>query len=114
MRIITTIITSISVSIKNTTNKDISAIKFYVVPYNVYGEVLNDWLTQDRLSTDSTIAAGTTVTRNWQFLNDEIKTVDLYVYSVYFSDGTEWGDKEATKTVILKNSIKIDVDGKSE
>lgn len=105
---------TISLSIKNESNKDISAIKFFVVPYNVYGEVLNDWLTQERLSTDSTIKAGETDTRTWQFLDDNIKTIDLYVYSVYFSDSTEWGDKEATKTVILKNAIKINVDGESD
>lgn len=33
--------------------------------------------------------------------------------SVYFSDGTEWGDREASKSVILKNALEITVEGTS-
>jgi hypothetical protein len=104
---------TVSVSIKNTTDKNISAIRFYAVPYDVYGEELRDVFTQNQLSTDNTIEAGKTSTRTWQFLDDDVKTVKLYVYSVYFSDGTEWGDREATKSIILKNAVEITVEGKS-
>ena len=104
---------TVSVSITNTTDKDISAIKFYAVPLDVYGEELKGVFTTNKLSTDDTITAGKSDTRSWQFLDTEVKTIKLYVYSVYFSDGTEWGDREATKSVILKNALEIVVDGTS-
>ena len=104
---------TVSVSITNTTDKDIIAIKFYVVPLDVYGEELKGIFTQNILSTDDTIAAGKSDMRTWQFLDNQVKTVKLYVYSVYFSDGTEWGDREATKSVVLKNASEIKVEGVS-
>ena len=57
--------------------------------------------------------AGRSDTITWQFLDKEVKKIKLYVYSVYFSDGTEWGDREATKSVILKNGLEIEVEGVS-
>lgn len=105
---------TVSVSITNTTDKDISAIKFYAVPLDVYGEELEGVFTMNNLVTDDTIAAGNSDTRTWQFIDNEVKTIKLYVYSVYFSDGTEWGDREATKSVILKNALEIAVEGTSE
>lgn len=104
---------TVSVSITNTTDKDISAIKFYAVPLNVYGEELKGVFALNHLTTDDTIAAGKSDMRSWQFLDTEVKTIKLYVYSVYFNDGTEWGDREATKSVILKNALEIEVEGTS-
>ena len=104
---------TVSVSIKNTTDKDISAIKFYAVPLDVYGEELKGVFSMNNLTTDDTIAAGKSDTRTWQFLDSNVKTIKLYVYSVYFSDGTEWGDREATKSVILKNALEVEVEGTS-
>lgn len=104
---------TVSISITNTTDKDISAIKFYAVPLDVYGDELKGVFTQNNLYTDDTISAGRSNTRTWQFLDKEVKKIKLYVYSVYFSDGTEWGDREATKSVILKNALEIEVEGVS-
>ena len=105
---------TVTVSITNTTDKDISAIKFYAVPMNVYGEELKGIFTQNQLDTDDTIPAGASETRSWQFLDNQVKTVKLYVYSVFFSDGTQWGDKDATKSVIMKNGLLVEVSGRSE
>ncbi len=104
---------TITVSITNKTNKNISAIQFYAVPIDVYGEEITGVFAQNKLSTDDTIAAGKSVSRNWQFLEKSVKTVKLYVYSVFFSDGTEWGDKDATKHTIIKNALPITVEGVS-
>lgn len=103
----------LSISISNATDKDISAIKFYAVPYNVYGEEITGWTSQNNLYTDTTIPAGGSNTVQYQFIENSVKTVKLYVYSVYFSDGTEWGNKDATKTTILKNGALIEVNGES-
>ena len=105
---------TLTISVKNTSNKDISAIKFYALPLDVYGDEINSIYSMNYLYTDDTIKAGKSDSCSYQFLDNEVKKVELYVYSVYFSDGTEWGDKDATKSTILKNALKIEVDGISE
>lgn len=103
----------LNVSIRNTTDKDISAIQFYVVPYDVYGEEITNWMSQNKLYTDETISAGKSDTRTFSFIDASVKTVKLYAYSVYFSDGSEWGNKDAAKSVITNNGVEIQVYGES-
>ncbi|MBS4960118.1 MAG: zinc ribbon domain-containing protein [Clostridiales bacterium] len=103
----------LTISITNTTEKEISAIKFYAVPYDVYGDEIVKWSSQNNLYTDTSIAAGSSTSIYYQFIEDSVKTIKLYVYSVYFSDGTEWGDKDATESTILENGVPIEVSGES-
>lgn len=99
----------LEITITNTTNKEIAAIKFYAVPQDVYGDEITGFLTQKKLSTDTAIKAGKTTKISYQFLDQHVKTVTLYVYSVYFADGTEWGDKDATQSKILSGAPTIEV-----
>ncbi len=103
----------LSISIKNDSRKEISAIRFYFVPLDVYGEEIKGWTSQNHLYTDTKIAAGESTSITYQFIEDSIKKGNLYVYSVYYSDGTEWGDREATKSTILQNGMMIEVSGES-
>ena len=103
----------IKITITNTTDKEIAAIKFYAVPYDVYGDEIKSWTTQPKLYTDTPISAGKTTTISYQLIEDSVKTVKLYVYSVFFADGTEWGDKDATTSKILDEAPTIDVAIKS-
>ena len=103
----------LSITITNTTDKEIAAIQFYAVPYDVYGEEIKGWTTQTKLSTDTPIAAGKTTTISYQFIEQSVKTVKLYVYSVYFADGIEWGDRDATTSKILNGAPTIEVEIKS-
>ena len=103
----------ISISITNKTNKKIEAIKFFIVPYDVYGDEIKSWATQQYLYTDTSIAAGRSNKISYQFLEQSVETVDLYVYSVYFEDGTEWGNKDATKSSIIKYGVPFEVYGES-
>ncbi len=100
----------LTIAITNTTNKEIAAIKFYVVPYDVYGKEIKGWTAQNNLYTDTPISAGETNTISYQFIEDSVKTVKLYVYSVYFADGTEWGDKDATTSKITNGAPTIEVE----
>ena len=102
----------LSITITNTSSKEISAIQFYAVPYDVYGDEIKGWTTQSKLYTDEPISAGSTTTKSYQLIEQSVKTVKLYVYSVYFADGTEWGDKDATTSKILKNAPTIEVEVK--
>ena len=99
----------IKITITNTSDKDISAIQFYSVPYDVYGDKLYGLFAQNHLSTDTSIAVGETTTLTYQFLDQSVKNVELYVYSVYFADGTEWGNKDAPSYKIVKEAPTIEV-----
>ena len=95
--------------ITNNSNKDIAAIRFYVQLYDVYGELITSILDANKLYTDDTIISGKTKVCVWSFFDKKIKSIDLYVYSIYYVDGTEWGDRDATKSVILNNAYKMSV-----
>lgn len=92
---------------KNTADKEIAAIKLHFEPRDVYDEEINTLFTANELYTDDPIAVGGTSSRSWQLLDDEIKSGDLYIYSVYFSDGTEWGNKDAALSDIKEYAYKI-------
>ena len=100
----------LTITVTNTTNKEIAAIQFLAVPYDVYGDEIKGWTRQSKLYTDTPISAGDTTTVSYQLIEQSVKTVKLYVYSVYFADGTEWGDKDATSARILDGAPIIEVD----
>lgn len=104
---------TLTVSVSNVSKKEISAIKFYFVPLDVYGEEIKGWTSQNYLYTDEAISAGGSNSCEFQFIEDSVKKGKLYIYSVYFADGTEWGNKDATKSTILKRGSCITVDGVS-
>ncbi len=100
--------TEIKCTFKNNTGKEIAAIKLYFSPRNVYGEEVSTLFTTNELYTDDAIAAGESASKSWQLLDSDIKSGDLYVYSVYFSDGTEWGSKDASVSDIKKYAYKTE------
>ena len=100
----------LNATIKNNSSKDIVAIKFYVQYYNVYGEKITSILDANKLYSDNTITSGSTKSLAWTFYENKIKFLDLYLYSVYYSDGTEWGDRNATKSTILSKGWKMRVE----
>lgn len=97
----------IKCTFKNGTDKEIAAIKLYFSPRDVYGADVSTIFTTNELYTDDPIAAGGSSSRSWQLLDSEIKSGDVFIYSVYFSDGTEWGDKDASVSDIKKYGYKI-------
>lgn len=99
----------LTISISNTSDKEISAIQFYFVPYDVYDEEITGWTSQNKLYTDTAIPAGESTSISYQFIEKSVKKGKLYLYSVYFSDGTEWGDKDARKSTILEDGLSIEV-----
>ena len=61
------------------------------------------------LYTDETIPAGESTKVAFQLIDDEVKSVKLYVYSVYYEDGTEWGDRNADEKDIIAGAPVIEV-----
>ena len=100
----------LKISIRNTSGKNIAAIRFLAIPYDVYGEEIKSYMfTQEHLYTDDLIAAGKRKTITYgPFLLQNIKKVKLFVYSVYNEDGTEWGDKEASRSEIIQYGKPIE------
>ena len=84
-----------TISITNTTEQEISAIPFYAVHCGVYGDEIAGWTSQNKLYTDTAIGAGKSDSIRYQFMKDSVKTLKLYVYRVYFADGTVWSDQDA-------------------
>lgn len=99
----------LSLSITNNSNKDINAIQVYFSPKDVYGEEADGIFATKELYTDDTIYAGSSATKAWQMLDNSVKAGEVYVYSIYFADGTEWGDKDAAVSDIKKYGYKIEV-----
>lgn len=99
----------VTIKIKNNTEKEIAALLFYAIPYNVYGEEVKSFLVTKRLFSDDPLASGKSDTRFWQLLDTKVKTVKLYLFSVYFEDGTQWGDKEADREDIITKGQPITV-----
>ena len=79
----------------------------------MYGDEITGWTSQNKLYTDSTIGAGQSSTISYQFIEDSVKTVKLYVYSVYFTDRAECGYKEATKSTAIESGMPVEVSGQS-
>lgn len=99
----------LSINVRNVSGKDIAAIQFLAVPYDVYGEEIHSFATQERLHTDDLIRAGGHENMRFgPFLLSNIKSVKLYVYSVYYTDGSSWGDKDATRSQILRHAKRIE------
>ena len=94
-------------NISNKTDKEIAAVQLYFLPKDVYGKDVNTIFTTEKLYTDEVIGANGSCSRSWSMLDDNIKSGDVYVYSVYFTDGTEWGDKDASNSTIKKYGLKI-------
>lgn len=99
----------ISCSMKNKTDKEILAIQLYFSPRDVYGEDVNTIFTTNNLQTDTPISPNGSVSRTWQLLDTDVKSGDLIVYSVFFEDGSEWGNKDAATSDIKKYGHKITI-----
>lgn len=88
----------IQASITNKSEKDIAAIKFLCIPYDVYGKNIKYYgsgETYITLTYDDGIDKGKQKDLQWALYGQSnTKSADLYIFSVYFTDGTEWGMKD--------------------
>ena len=109
---------NIRITAHNQTEKSIRAVKYLIVVYDVYGEVLKKYgygssavsATYDdrEISPQSVQTSASSGTGGWNlsgFSNG--KSVDIYVYSVYFSDGSEWGNKDMSAEDIKDQAPKF-------
>ena len=106
-------------SIKQTNNsgRTIVAIKYLIVIYDAYGDVMQKYgygvsaltATYDKQS----IKSGSSAIGEWEMTGfSGGKSVDVYVYSVCYSDGIEWGNHNLTVTEVKKYAPKVHIVGK--
>lgn len=94
-------------ALQNLTDKEILAVEIYFVPYDVYSEEIRGLFVPNKFTLDSTaIPAYASDTKYCSLLDDDIKSGDVYVYSVYFEDGSAWGDRNASTKTIKKYGLK--------
>ncbi len=100
----------------NQGGKTIAAIKYLIVVYNIYGEILQQYgygasaltATYDNLN----INPGGNCTGDWELRGfSDGKSLDIYIYSVYYTDNTEWGSHNLSVTDIKNYAPKIHVTG---
>ena len=102
---------TLTITATNNGNKTISAIKYLIVVYDVYGNTLKQYgygssaltATYDKFNINS----GSNGIGDWKlngFSNG--KSLDIYIYSVYYSDGKEWGSRDLTISDIINFAPK--------
>ncbi len=96
----------ILVCVKNRSPFDILAIEIYVEEYNIYGQKLN-LRENPYLIIEETISNGETKNFKLTTSGEMVKKTHLYFYSVYYSDNTFWGCKEADQKTITSNSYLL-------
>ena len=108
---------TLSITATNNGDKTISAIKYLIVVYDVYGNTLNQYgygsfaltATYDKFNIYSEKSA----TGDWRLNGfSDGKSLDIYIYSVYYSDNTEWGSRELSTANIIKYAPKIHTEGR--
>lgn len=108
---------TLSIRQTNQGGKTIVAIKYLIVVYDAYGEILQKYgygasaltATYDKFNINS----GVSYTGDWKLNGfSDGKSLDIYVYSVYYSDNTEWGNHDLNVTDIKKYAPKTHVTGR--
>lgn len=106
----------LSIRAYNQSEKTIVAIKYLIVVYDVYGEVLQKYgygassltATYDKFS----IKPNSGRSGEWELRGfSDGKSVDVYVFSVLYEDNTEWGSKDLTVADVKKYAPKTHVTG---
>lgn len=98
------------ITVKNISGKNINEIKIYMNLIDINGEVTEG----EFLRYDKIIMPNETKRITHTFSYNKFKKVETYIYDVSFEDGTEWGNKDASKSKILEKSYKINIVGVSE
>jgi len=108
---------TLSITHTNQSGKTIAAIKYLIVVYDAYGEELKKYgygasaltATYDNWNT----SPGGRNTGDWKLNGfDSGKSIDIYIYSVLFTDNTEYGNKNLTVSDIKNYAPKNHIAGR--
>ena len=108
---------TLSIKQTNQSGKTIVAIKYLIIVYDAYGDVLQQYgygassltATYDKFN----INTGVSNTGDWKLNGfSDGKALDIYMFSVYYSDNTEWGSHDLAVSDIKTYAPKTHVIGR--
>lgn len=100
----------ISVSLHNRTDKELLAAGFYAVPRDRNGNELTDWTARRRFSTDASLKPGVEAAFTFQSIQENVASVELWICSLTFADGTRWGDPDCNPADAMEKGISVPVE----
>ena len=94
--------------ITNLTGKNITSLSFFSVQSNIY-KIIERTAPQILTYKGVEIPSGSSVFSSHQFIKGYDGDVELYIYSVDFSDGSKWENSVASSKALRKRGICVDV-----
>lgn len=96
----------VEAKITNNSDKNIAAVKILAHPLDVYSAPIKNYGYGEEytsLNSDESISTGSSKTVSWALYGyDTTKTTELWIYSVYFEDGTQWGAYDGLSVEIMQ------------
>lgn len=97
------------VYLTNETDKDLLTAGLYVVPRDAQGRELADWTSRNRFATYVSLQAGQTAEYAFQTIQEGVASMDVWICSCTFADGSRWGDPDCTPTEAMSRGIPVEV-----
>ena len=96
----------ITININNNSNLDILAIEFYVEEFDIYGKKIEF---EDDLCfvIDTPIESNCNKSFKHKIKSNNTTKINFYFFSIYYNDNTYWGNKKASKKVILEKGYRL-------
>lgn len=92
------------ITAENEKDEIITAVKYMVIFYNAYGEPIKryGYGTEEVFCTESNeIKVNNSFTSAWNVTGfSNVSKVEVIVFSVYFENGYEWGDRHSESSMI--------------
>lgn len=96
----------VEATITNLSNQPVAAVRILAHPLDVYGDAIQSYGFGEEyinLTSDETLDAGESKTVTWTLYGyDTAKTAELWIYSVYFENGAQWGSYDSLSVEIMQ------------
>jgi len=103
---------SVKINVQNNENKDILAIEFYILEYDIYGKILQSE-NSPKFTATRTIPAYGFKTLRHRPSHPATHKIQIFFYSIYYNDGSFWGCKDASTKVIFEHTQPLTLFKKS-
>ena len=100
---------TLSITVSNISDKTITAAAFYVLAYDIHGNILPAWTAQPQITTTEEIAPGAAIQLCRRYHKLNVATVKVYICHTWYDDGTQWGNPDAPLPLLLQSAIPVPV-----
>lgn len=97
----------LSITVSNTSGKEISAVTFCILAYDTNSNILPDWIAPSLLKTTAAIGIDASVRLVCRYPKFYTATVKVYICNVQFSDGSQWGNPTASLPTLHQFAIPV-------